>query len=493
MKRNDGAKSSPLGLRMRTAFIVLVTGLLLAAGMGRCSAQSSSSAGAVAQEFANQDFPKNLPDPNLARYYPSEWKTYGSAPGRNPVFSVPSSAPGVLKRGVEWTFAGAGAIPLSGPPLDGDFKITAYTIGMPVGVSVVYGIVYAGDDNGYTYAVNALTGKLIWAHYGWNMNMSNPLVDGDRVFVSTGNPYFNYEKTMQYVNGKRTERGPGLNTIYALDRKSGKEIWSYHTPGEIMPTPVDIDGFLYVGTGDGHVYKLNAESGKLTWKSDIQSFVSMSSPVAGDGYIFLGGTYPNYFYAVDQATGKVAWKVNIPALVATGISDCTPAYASGIVVQEATIESGDIANPVANVLLAIDARTGNILWQHRMANGPVPPAMKTATPMIDRGVVYEGSPVSGNYHAFDLKTGHELWSVHLGSQIRAGAAILNGVAYVPYHAGDIAAIRISDGKLLGKKHIGGSFGPSSPVIVGGTLYVSNVYGWVNAMPVDQIVLSDSTN
>ncbi|HUV71128.1 MAG TPA: PQQ-binding-like beta-propeller repeat protein, partial [Terracidiphilus sp.] len=105
---------------------------------------------------------------------------------------------------------------------------------------------------------------------------------------------------------------------------------------------------------------------------------------------------------------------------------------------------------------------------------------------------YEGSPVSGNYHAFDLKTGRELWSVHLGSQIRAGAAILNGVAYLPYHTGDIAAIRVSDGKLLGQKHIGGSFGPSSPVIVGGTLYVSNVYGWVNAIPVDQIVSSNSS-
>jgi outer membrane protein assembly factor BamB len=492
VKENYSAKSNFFGPRMRAAAIALVAALPLAGGMGRCFAQSSSSASAIAQEFANQDFPENLPDPNLARFYPSEWKTYGSVPGRNPVFSVPSFAPDVLKRGVEWAFAGAGAIPLNGPPLDGDFKVTAYTIGIPVGVSVVDGIVYDGDDNGYTYAVNALTGKLIWAHYGWNMNMSNPLVDGDRVFVSTGNPYFNYEKTMQYVKGKRTERGPGLNTIYALDRKSGKEIWSYHTPGEIMPTPVDIDGFLYVGTGDGHVYKLNAESGKLTWKSDIQSFVSMSSPVAGDGYIFLGGTYPNYFYAVDQGTGKVAWKINIPALVATGISDCTPAYASGIVVQEATVESGDTANPVANVLLAIEAKTGNILWQHRMANGPVPPAMKTATPMIDGGVVYEGSPVSGNYHAFDLKTGRELWSVHLGSQIRAGAAILNGVAYIPYHTGDIAAIRVSDGKLLGKKHIGGSFGPSSPVIVGGTLYVSNVYGWVNAIPVDQIVSSNSS-
>ena len=67
------------------------------------------------------------------------------------------------------------------------------------------------------------------------------------------------------------------------------------------------------------------------------------------------------------------------------------------------IDSGDSANPVANVLLAFDGKSGNILWQHRMANEPVPPAMRTATPIIDGDVVYEGSPVSGNYHAFDMR------------------------------------------------------------------------------------------
>ncbi len=328
---------------------------------------------AIAQEFPNQNLRENLPGSDVAQYFPKEWKTYASVSGHNAVFPLSASAPDSLKQGVQWSFAGAGAIPLDGPPLDGDFKVTAYTIGMPVGVSVVQGILYVGDAN----------------------------------------------------------------------------------------------------------------TGKLVWKSDIQSFVSMSSPVAGDGNIFLGGTYPNYFYALDQNTGKIAWKTTIPGLVATGISDCTPAYADGIVIQEATIESGDAAKPVANVVLAMDAKTGRIIWQKRLDDGPVPPAMKTATPMIDRGIVYEGSPVSGNYHAFDLKTGRQLWSVHLGSQIRAGAAVLNGIAYVPYHSGDIAVIRTSDGKLLGQKHIGGSFGPSSPVIVGGTLYVSNVFGWVNAIPLSQ--------
>jgi len=450
--------------------------------------QGSGSQNAVSAEFPYQYFPENLPDASTAQLYPSTWTTYASNAGRNPAFQMPVNAPKKFQDGVEWSFAGAGALPLTGPPPAGNFKTAAYTVGMPVGVSVVKGIVYVGDDNGYTYAMNAETGKLIWAHYGWNMNMSNPLVVGESVFVSTGSAYFNYANTMKYLKGKRPTRGPGLNTIYALDRTTGKEIWAYHTPGEGMPTPLYKDGFVYEGTGDGHIYKLAADTGTLQWKADITSFDSMSSLVEGAGYIFAGATDPNYFYALDEKSGSIAWKMSIPGMVATGIGDCTPAYQSGIVVQEVTISSGDAAKPVANVLLGLDAKTGKIIWQKRFPNGPVPPAMKTATPVIVEGVVYEGSPVSGEYYALNLKDGTQLWSLHIGSQIRAGAAVQSGIAYLPYRAGDIAAIQIKDGKRVGVKHIGGAFGPSSPVIVGGTLYVSNVYGYVNAIPLKEIYM-----
>ncbi len=465
---------------------VLVTLIGLGGPRSVAAQEKDRSQDFAAADFPNQQLPENLPDSKLAHHFPKSWSTYAANPGRNAVFALPETAPAILRKGVSWSFAGAGAIPLDGPPLDNNFITTAYTLGMPVGASVVEGIAYVGSDNGYTYALNAITGKLIWSHYGWNMNMSNPLVVDGRVYVSTGNAYFNYANTMLYIRGRRPTRGPGLNSLYALDAKSGKEIWTYHFPGEAMPTAAHENGFLYIGTGDGHVYKIDAATGKPKWISDIVSFVSMSSPVLNEKYVFLGGTNPNYFYALDKKSGKVAWKMTLPHLVATGMGDCTPAYADGLVIQEATVETGDSQKPVANVLLALDADTGKIVWQRQLASGPTPPAMKTATPMVAEGQVFEGSPVTGDYYAFELKTGRELWKVHLGAQIRAGAALANGVLYVPFKSGDIAAIRVADGKHLGNKHIGGAFGPSSPVIVGGTLYVTNIYGWALAIPVSQI-------
>jgi outer membrane protein assembly factor BamB len=491
MLRKLSVEQCPVICRKPYRFVFLGISILVALAWlvqpGRVAAQQrNSSAQAVATEFSSQYFPQNLPSARLSAHFPGTWTTYASSPERNAVFTLPQNAPAQLRRGVNWRFAGAGALPLNALPLNGNILTTAYSVGMPVGVSVVKGIAYVGSDNGYTYALNAVTGKLIWAHYGWNMTMSNPLVVDGRVYVTTGSAYFNYANTMLYLEGKRPTRGPGLNSMYALDARTGRQIWVYRFAGEAMPTAAYEDGFLYIGTGDGHVYKLNAATGKPEWISDIASFVSMSSAVLSHKYLFLGGTHPNFFYALDKKTGKIAWKMTLPKLVATGMGDCTPAYADGLVIQEATIDTGDPHAPVANVLLALDANTGKIVWQKRFAKGSVPPAMKTATPMIAGNRVYEGSPVTGDYYAIDLKTGRQLWQLHLGAQIRAGAALADGVLYLPYKSGDIAAIRAADGTLLSNYHIGGAFGPSSPVIVGGTLYVSNIYGWVLAMPLSEI-------
>jgi outer membrane protein assembly factor BamB len=435
----------------------------------------------VAAQFPNQYFPDNAAASDIVSFYPQLWPTYASNPGRNAVFTVSENAPQQLRAGVRWDFAGAGALPLDGPPLV-DMTTTGYTVGMPVGVAVAAGAVYVDDDNGYTYALNALTGKLIWSHYGWNLMMSNPLVVDDSVFVSTGNPYFNYGNVKRYLQGERPTRGPGLNSVYALDRRTGKELWAFHPMGEAMPTALYDDGFLYIGTGDGHVYKLSVSTGKEAWKSDIASFVSMSSVVAGPSLIFVGGTNPNFFYALDKQTGTIAWKVSIPGQAMTGMGDCTPAYQDGIVVQETVVESGDRDRPVSNAILALDAQSGRILWQKRLADGPIPPQMETATPLIADGVVYAGSPVSGEYLAVELKTGRELWRINLGSPVRSAGAVMKGIAYVAYRDGVVAAIRTGDGHRLGETRLGGAFGPSSPVIVGGTLYVTNIYGWVHAIP-----------
>jgi hypothetical protein len=83
----------------------------------------------VSAEFPNQYFPENAPPSDIASLYPQIWPTYALNPGRNAVFAVSNNVPQQLRDGVHWAFAGAGALPLDGPPLV-DMKTTAYTVGM---------------------------------------------------------------------------------------------------------------------------------------------------------------------------------------------------------------------------------------------------------------------------------------------------------------------------------------------------------------------------
>jgi outer membrane protein assembly factor BamB len=468
--------------------------------LGLCVSLWSATASGFAADALTQ-FPSyldraQLPTEAQAQGFPQEWRTYSFSNDRNPAFAAPADSP--AGQPIAWAFAGAGAAPLDRPvvtiggshsedlPPDSsplDPRTVAYVAGMPVGVSVVRGIVYVGSDNGYTYALNALTGRVIWAHYGWNMTMSNPLVVEGRVFVTTGNPFFNYEQTMNYVKGKPAIRGPGLNSIFALDALTGEERWRYHTPGEIMPTAAYHDGALFVGTGDGHMYAVEAGTGKLRWKSVLESFVSMSSTLAAEGLLFVGGTRPHFLYALDPATGRIVWKQTIPKVVATGIGDGTPSYAEGLLLQMFTVETGQSDAPLENVLVAIEAKTGAIRWQQRLGPGGSFPGMKVAVATVVEGTVYAASPVSQRYFAFDLQSGQVRWATEIGGRSRSGAAIKDGIAYLPLNKGELLAIRTKDGAILSRYKVGGGFGPATPVLVGQTLYTANMFGWVHAIPI----------
>lgn len=419
--------------------------------------------------------------------YPQEWLTYGENNFRNPVHPALETDPEWFKRGVQWDFKGFGALPLNGPPLSGSTSVTAYTIGMPVGVSVVKGRVIIGDDNGYTYALEAKTGKLLWSHYGWNMTMSNPLVWKDRVFVSTGNPYFNYQNVVRFLRGKQTVRGPGLNTLYALDLNTGKTIWKANARGEMMATGVIIPPVLWEPTGDGHMNGYLLDSGQRIAHVDIRSFDSMSSLLSAYDRIYLGVSNPSRFLSFSPRTKSVRWSRTFPKVYSTGMGDCTPAFSGYTVVSETTIRSGKDKAPLRNLVFALNAQTGKTIWEVPLSAGDIPPSMKTATPLIHQGIVYATSPVSREIVALRIKTGQRIWSAKLHSLSRTAGAVVGDHLIVPTSAGTIEVFDRMTGHLLKENAVGGSFGPTTPVVVGGTVYLSNLYGHVLAIPLSKLL------
>ncbi len=116
--------------------------------------------------------------------------------------------------------------------------------------------------------------------------------------------------------------------VYALDARTGREIWLYDpkVPGPAtVPTCCGVvnrgvavyEGKVYVGTLDGRLVALDAATGKPTWSvrtfEPSEVYAITGAPRAARGKIFIGNSGSDfggrgYVSAYDAATGKLVWR-----------------------------------------------------------------------------------------------------------------------------------------------------------------------------------------
>ena len=228
------------------------------------------------------------------------------------------------------------------------FKTFGHVVSSPVAAN---GMVYIGSDDHFVYAIDALKGTAEWKFGTDAAVRSTPAVAGGSVFVLS-------------LDGN----------LYALDARSGKLQWKFATGGEsrmsapglyemqpaleVMPdvwdfflsSPAVDNGTVYFGSGDHHVYAVDALTGRLRWKF-LAGDVVHSSPAIADGTLYIG-CWDGLLYALNAHTGQLLWKFVSgadPTRFMQGIPG-SPAVASGIVV----FGSRD------NFIYALDSRSGTM-------------------------------------------------------------------------------------------------------------------------------------
>jgi polyvinyl alcohol dehydrogenase (cytochrome) len=148
--------------------------------------------------------------------------------------------------------------------------------------------------------------------------------------------------------------------------------WAFAVPDvtEVRSQPALIAGRLIFGGGTS-VYALDASSGCTQWKTDlaapVRSGIAIGSP-GGVATAWVGDAGGNV-YAIEIATGKILWHMHAdthPTAVVTG----TPVYDhERVYVPVASYEELAAMGPqyvcctFRGSLLALDAKTGNVLWK----------------------------------------------------------------------------------------------------------------------------------
>jgi len=351
-------------------------------------------------------------------------------------------------------FAGAGP--------DGFFTpVWRFTAGHMVVASPVLadGAIYVGAKNGTLFALDAETGSR-----KWSFAADAPITS--TAAVSNGAVIFQSE----------------ANTIYALDTANGHELWHRATGRDLAfdamagfhmvqdwdywsSSPLLDGGHVFIGSGDGNVYALDAKTGAVLWTFATKGRVR-STP-ATDGKTIYVGSFDGRMYALDRETGKLLWSFKTLG---------NKVFPEGSIQSSATVTGGLVLFGARDFnLYALDAKTGVEVWHQPVKNSWV-----ASTPAVHDGRVYTGSADGRAAFAFDLKTGAALWTRPLDNLVFSSPVVADGKVYLATMGGSVFAMDEKSGNIVGYTLTGDRV-LSTPWIADGVIYFGNNDGYLYAM------------
>ena len=80
---------------------------------------------------------------------------------------------------------------------------------------------------------------------------------------------------------------PSETTLSVSNVGSLRQVWTFSTQGSLS-LPAVVDETLYIGSGDGHVYAVNANTGALIWKALLAGGGTSASPIVANGIVYIG-------------------------------------------------------------------------------------------------------------------------------------------------------------------------------------------------------------
>jgi outer membrane protein assembly factor BamB len=240
--------------------------------------------------------------------------------------------------------------------------------------------------------------------------------------------------------------------VFAFDARDGKPVWdrnlapqgpesSFFNVFGLFGPDMSIDpskgfgggtaydaGKLFVSTGFGNVFALDAATGRQLWKADLEVPI-VNAPVANAGRVFVSSE-DNHFVALAQSDGHVLWDHQ-------GISE-----SAGILTSTSAAVAGEtvIVPYTSGELYALRIDNGTPEWNDMLTKSGNVTALSelddiAGRPVIDRDMVFAISH-SGTMAAININTGDRIWSRDVGG------------IQTPWAAGDFVYVLTTEGQVL---------------------------------------------
>ncbi len=205
--------------------------------------------------------------------------------------------------------------------------------------------------------------------------------------------------------------------------------WSYKTGGPVKSSPAIVDGRVFVGSDDQHVYAIGLRDGKKVWAFKTEGPIE-SSPLVLAGRVYIGSS-DGFVYALDAGTGALVWKhetgdkiLGAPNWVKSPKGDAT----------------WILAGSYDYKLHCLDAVTGKSNWVYESSN------YINGSPAVSDGVTVFGG-CDALLHVIGLTDGKQIKEVEAGAYIGGSAAMADGKVYVGHYENEFLCIDTIAGKI----------------------------------------------
>lgn len=239
-------------------------------------------------------------------------------------------------------------------------------------VTIENGIAYIGASDHTFRAVNIRTGEVKWAFAG---------VRG-------------YIETKPLVTDNKVIFGAWDNTLYALNKADGKELWKWtggltrmhFSPAAVWP--VAADGKVFITDPQRAMTAINIETGNTVWRT-FQSMVRETIGLSEDKERIYSKTMNDSIvcYSTKGDQPHKLWASN----VGFGYE-----HAPSMQVEKNGVVFGSTKE---GLIFALEATTGKVLWKHKTGNSLI----STVVPLDNNRVLFTATSGKTGMLKFKIK------------------------------------------------------------------------------------------
>ncbi len=336
-------------------------------------------------------------------------------------------------------------------------------------------LIFFNTESCTIFAINQFSGKQAWSLWLGDPLQSTPAYsDG---FLYTAYPDLR-------MKAKAEEKGMNAlatHPLACLNAKDGSIVWQRWLDGDVMISPVVHDGFVYVTTNPGTVYKLDKADGNiiaamalratsppslfdkkvyLTKRTDTdgpakESVVVLSQDSLGFVKVFHEVDAPHVDQKIQSRSSYARQAKNMDAgngfgagapitsgatYAATNIGRSSVSSIQQFQPSTVLCDKGKSFTLMGEILYCLDPINEAVLWSHqfdgdiRKSGGSL-----ACTPILSTDHIVTVS-LNGMVLVFEMETGEIVLSKQINKQVRASPVMKDGLLLIPTTTGEIVSI-----------------------------------------------------